>query len=131
MTLKLNADKLGIVSSSLCLIHCIVTPFLFLAKTSSLTSFTDVPVWWHFIDYLFLIVSFIAIKQATKKSTKNWLTIVFWSVWVLLLLAIINETFEIIMLSELFTYIPAIIIIILHFYNHRYCKRVGNNSYIG
>jgi len=131
MTLKLNADKLGIVSSSLCLIHCIVTPFLFLAKTSSLTSFTDEPVWWHFIDYLFLIVSFIAIKQATKKSTKNWLTIVFWSVWVLLLLAIINETFEIIMLSELFTYIPAIIIIILHFYNHRYCKRVGNNSYIG
>ncbi|WP_418512975.1 MerC domain-containing protein [Corallibacter sp.] len=122
MILKLKADKLGIVSSGLCLVHCLATPFLFLAKTCSATTCSHAPVWWQSIDYLFLIVSFVAIKQATKKVTKNWLPNVFWIAWSILLLAIVNETFEIVLVSELFIYIPAFVIIGLHFYNHKCCE---------
>lgn len=131
MILKLKADTLGMVSSGLCLVHCIATPFLFLARTTcSHSGCADAPMWWRLIDYLFLAVSFIAIYHAITSETKTWMRFTFWGAWVLLFLAIINETFEVFSLSELFVYLPALFIIGLHFYNHKYCKCAVNDCCI-
>lgn len=127
MTLKVKADTIGAISGSLCLIHCMGTPFLFMAKASSAACCTDTPIWWQFIDYFFIVVSFIAIYFTTKTTTKTWLQIALWGSWMLLLLAILNETFEITLQSEAFIYIPALAIIGLHFYNLKYCKCSGND----
>ena len=76
MRLQLHYDKIGIISSSLCMIHCIGTPFIFIAKACSVTCCSEAPTWWLMIDYLFLIISFIAIYYTTRKPTKSWLNFI-------------------------------------------------------
>ena len=127
MTLKLKADTIGIVSSTICLLHCIATPFLFIVKSCTVSCCSETPIWWRLIDYVFLIVSFIAIHQAINKNTKSWMVFSFWAAWITLFLAILNESFEIVSVSEAIVYIPALIIISLHFYNHKYCKCINDS----
>ena len=121
-TSAIPLDSVGIVAGTLCMIHCIATPFLFIAKACSSVCCADTPVWWQLIDYAFLIISFIAIYFITKKSTLSWIKIAFWISWFLLLVTLLNHTFMIISAPEYFIYIPASAIIILHFYNIKFCK---------
>ena len=115
-------DSIGIIASGLCTIHCIATPFLFIAKACSATCCSDAPILWTLIDYLFLIISFLAIFFITKNLTIKWLKSSFWISWAILLLTILNHSIHIIELPHNFIYIPAFAIIILHFYNIQYCK---------
>ncbi len=117
-----KADTLGIIASSLCLIHCIATPFLFIAKACAATCCSATPSWWKWIDYLFIIVSFIAIYFATKNTTKKWMKIALWSSWIVLLFTIVNESFTLIPLPESFIYFPTLSIVLLHLYNYKYCN---------
>ncbi len=120
--ITLSFDNIGIIASSLCAIHCISTPFLFIVKACTSTCCSEAPIWWTFIDYLFLIVSFVAIYYTNKSSTIYWLKISLWLSWILLGLAIISHSFNITYLPKNFIYIPAFAIIFLHFYNLKFCK---------
>ena len=51
-------DSVGIIASTLCMIHCIGTPFIFIAKACSATCCSEAPLWWVIIDYIFLFISF-------------------------------------------------------------------------
>ena len=126
---KTKADSIGIVASGLCLIHCIATPFLFIAKacTASCCASASVPSWWKLIDYLFLVISFLAIYYATKKLTKKWVQLALWGAWIILLFTVLNETLGFISIPESFIYFPALSIVILHFYNHKYCTCKDDN----
>lgn len=117
-----NPDFIGAVASVLCLIHCIATPFLFIAKACSVTCCSAAPFWWQAIDYLFLVISFVAIYYATKNASKKWVRIVLWSSWTLLLFTILNETLKTGLLPKSFVYFPALLIVVFHFYNLKYCK---------
>ena len=121
-TRSFSLDNVGIMAGSLCMIHCIGTPFLFIAKACSVSCCSDAPLWWQLIDYFFLIISFVAIYFITKKTIPNWVKISFWISWLTLLLTILNHTFTIVEVPKYFIYIPASAIIILHFYNIRFCK---------
>lgn len=121
-TRSFSLDNVGIMAGSLCMIHCIGTPFLFIAKACSVSCCSDAPLWWQLIDYFFLIISFVAIYFITKKTIPNWVKISFWISWLILLLTILNHTFTIVEVPKYFIYIPASAIIILHFYNIRFCK---------
>ena len=115
-------DNVGIIASILCAIHCIATPFLFIAKACSTAACcTDTPIWWQMIDYLFLGVSFLAIFFISKNLTIKWLKLSFWASWIVLLITIVNHSIHIIDLPKNFIYIPSLVIIILHFYNLRFC----------
>ena len=116
-----KSDIIGASSSGFCIIHCAVTPILFLANLSTATCCNSIPVWWQLLNYLFLTVSFIAVISAVKKSTKAWLRIALISSWALLFLAILIETFEIVIIPEVWNYIPALSLIVLHLYNQNYC----------
>jgi len=115
-------DSIGIIASTLCIIHCIVTPFIFIAKACTATCCSDAPSWWLMIDYLFLVISFIAIFFISKKLTIKWLKNAFWLSWIVLLFTIVNHSINIIYLPKNFFYIPSISIVILHFYNLQFCK---------
>jgi hypothetical protein len=122
MQKKLQADYIGMLAGSMCLIHCLATPFLFIAKACVNPSCCDAPLWWRFVDFMFIIVSFVAIFYATQNSTKQWVVVALWVSWAVLLAVILNEAYEVIHLPEVFVYVPALVIVVLHFYNNRYCK---------
>lgn len=91
---NLNPDVIGALASSLCLVHCLLTPVLFIVKacTSSAPCCADGPIWWQIIDYVFIIISFVAIFYATKNSTVKWIQFALWSNWLLLLILIVSES---------------------------------------
>ena len=130
MNIGLHHDKLGIFSSALCMVHCIGTPFIFFAKACQTTCCSDAPVWWLVIDYVFLVISFIAIYHTTKKKINNWLNKLFWITWTTLLFAVIEHSFSLSLLPSYFIYIPAFLIILLHIYSLKYSKSSANSCCI-
>ncbi len=116
-----KADAIGIMASSLCLIHCIATPFVFITHACVATTCSATPAWWKLIDYTFLIVALIAIYFATKHSIKKWVRITLWLSWTLLAAIILNESLHLIPIPHWFIYIPSLSIVFLHFYNRKYC----------
>ncbi len=120
--IKQKSDVIGTLSSSLCLIHCIATPFLFMAQAGSAICCESHFIWWKYMDYFFLIISFFAIYWSTKTTTINWIKPLFWLSWLVLLLVIVNEKIELVPLTEVAVYIPAFALIILHLYNKKYCN---------
>jgi len=122
MILTKNHDQIGILSSTLCLIHCLATPFVFVAKSCTATCCKETPLWWMFIDFLFLAISFIAVFWSSKNTTKNWIRVSLWVSWTLLLMVILNEHLTLFNLPKTAIYFPAFSLVILHFTNRYYCK---------
>tara|TARA_B100000674_G_C37065802_1_gene569349 strand:- start:6 stop:419 length:414 start_codon:yes stop_codon:yes gene_type:complete len=119
---SLSFDSIGIIASTLCAIHCIATPFIFIAKACTSICCANAPTWWVMIDYIFLFISFLAIFFISKNLTVEWLKISFWLSWIVLLFTILNHSFDILYLPQNFIYIPSFLIIVLHFYNLKFCK---------
>lgn len=117
-----KADSIGAISSALCLIHCIATPFIFIAQTSLSACCSATPSWWGFIDYLFLVISFFAVYHTSNATVSKWVKPSLWLSWGLLLFVIINEKVAWFSFSEYVIFIPTISLIILHLYNRKYCK---------
>jgi len=116
-------DTVGAIASSLCVIHCLMTPLLFAAQ--SLTAVHDhhsAPVWWQNLDFLFIIISFIAIYQSTKNSNNISIRYALWINWFTLFFLILNEKTEWFSLAEIITYIVAFTLASLHIYNLNYCQ---------
>lgn len=120
--LQLRSDTIGMWSSGLCLIHCAATPFLFVAKSCSAACCAASPSWWGWIDVGFLIISAVAIYFTAKHASKNWVKVALVAAWVALLFIIGNEYWHVINLAHYMIYAPALALIGLHFYNHRYCQ---------
>ena len=120
--ISLPFDTIGIIAGSLCTIHCIATPFLFIAKACSAACCADAPVWWVMIDYLFLFISFFAIFFINKSLSIKWLKASFWGSWTLLLFSILDHSFGIYYLPNNFIYLPSFLIIVLHVYNIKFCN---------
>ena len=85
-----KSDALGAIASGLCILHCLATPFFFIASACSLSCCNNAPLWWQWMDYVFLGISFFAIKYATKSSSKDWVVQGLWVAWVALFIAILN-----------------------------------------
>ena len=116
--LHYKADLIGALASSLCLIHCMATPFIFLIKSSAAISCSQTPFWWQTIDYLFLTVAFFAVVHiANNKRSKKWIRYLLILSWIGLLLVTINSTFFFFHITNNLAYIPAISLVSLHLYN--------------
>ncbi|OJJ15029.1 hypothetical protein BKI52_39880 [marine bacterium AO1-C] len=120
-------DILGASASTLCLIHCVATPFLFIAEASATHlqhhhHHGDTPLWWSVIDIVFIIISFFAIYFSVKTTSKNWVKYALFASWALLTFIILNEKLEGIHLAEEWVYLPALSLVGLHLYNRRYCQ---------
>ena len=118
-----NSDYLGAAASSLCIIHCLLTPMLFVVQVTGSLSCAEIsPIWWRAIDYLFLLVTFVAIRATTRSTTSRWISLGLYLSWTMLALIIANETAHLYPLPHMAKYIPAIFLICLHVYNLMYCR---------
>lgn len=118
-----QSDIVGAVASGLCALHCIATPFLFIAQSCSATGCCESgPTWWSLIDYLFIGITFFAVYHSGKKSSKSWLKHVLFTIWGILSFLVINEKVHFLNISESWKYLTAFGLISLHMYNLKYCQ---------
>ena len=122
ITILKKPDAFGLAVSTLCILHCFLTPFLFVIHSYTDHANSVAPLWWSSLDYLFLIVSFFAVLRATRTSTNATIKKVLWISWILLVISILNEKIEIFHLPETAIYVPASSLILFHWYNLKYCQ---------
>ena len=115
-------DSIGAIASSLCVVHCLVTPLLFIAHTCSLGACDIAPTWWKSIDYIFLFIAFVSIYQSTQTTSKKIMKPLLWGSWTLLFALILNEKVKLFYAAETVTYAAAITLALLHLYNLKYCQ---------
>jgi multidrug transporter EmrE-like cation transporter len=122
-----KADSIGALASSLCLLHCLATPFLFMAQSHLAHHSDTTPYWWQVIDLIFLAISFLALNQSTKSSTSKPIRYSLWISWFFLCTLIINEKMALYPLPEVALYVVAILLTSLHLYNLKYCQCQSEN----
>lgn len=123
--MNLIADKsnsIGVVASTLCLVHCLATPFIFIAAVCSDSCCEATPVWWKWIDFLFLGIAFFAVYHSARITSNKMVAKGLWLSWVALLLVIVSEQAQLFPVSEYAIYVPALSLIVLHLYNRKFCK---------
>ena len=118
--IKKRPDYIGAIASTLCLLHCIATPLIFIAQAGALNCCGSPPTWWKLIDVLFVIISFFAIYNSTLTSSNKLMKVSLWLSWFLLFFIIINEKIAWLPLNESVIYFPAIILTVLHLYNRKH-----------
>ena len=117
-----NSDFFGVLTCSLCLMHCISTPLILLSLSSLNTTLLMSHTWWSNLDYLFLFISFFMVYFSTQITTLKWMKYFFWLSWFSLLLVTINEKTEIFEFPEYLTYLIITGLSLLHLVNLKYCK---------
>jgi hypothetical protein len=115
-------DTIGAIVSTLCVVHCLLTPLLFVAQSYTATHSHEAPFWWKNLDYLFILISIIAVYESTKKSTNKLIKAGLWMSWIILFLLILNEKLVWIEFDEIITYAVALTLSMLHIYNLNYCQ---------
>ena len=88
-----KSDTIGALSSGLCMIHCLATPFFFVAAACSKSCCSAAPGWWLWIDYIFLVISFMAVLHSTKTIKISFVKYGLWISWGGLLLFILNVSY--------------------------------------
>ena len=117
-----NSDRIGAISSGLCMLHCFATPFLFLSQSSLIFISVDFTSTWFILNYVFLFISFIAIYHSVKNSSNIFIWVFLYLFWAFLSGLIVNETYEGFKEAYKNAYFSASSLICLHIYNLRYCR---------
>lgn len=117
--LQKNSDKIGIISSSLCLIHCIALP-IFISLQPTLIGFLEHDL--HFIEYIFLVLSYVAVYFSTRSHhvTKE-IKFTFYVVLSVFTVGILFE--ETLGWIKYVGYVGSLGLISLHIFNIYHCKR--------
>ena len=117
-----KSDILGSTASSLCLAHCLATPFLFAVHSGHVHGHHTHPIWWGLLDILFIGISLIAVYWSAKNTSKQWMRYALWVSWGFLSFVVVNEKVGIFYFIEEIIYFPSISLIVLHLYNRKYCQ---------
>ena len=118
----LKSDALGIFASTLCMIHCLATPFLFIVQSCSSSCCESAPYWWKAFDFGFLVFSFFGVIRSVKTSSNKLVKNLLWILMITLFLIILNEIIQLLFLPEFMKYIVASSLIFVHLYNSNYCQ---------
>ena len=97
-----NSDYIGAIAGVLCIIHCIITPLLFIVNAELATKQTL--FFLQFIGYVFLIISFFAVYRSALNTTNYIVKVLFFLFWGALLFLILNESFGAFRIAETFTF---------------------------
>ena len=116
-----NSDNLGILSSTLCFIHCFVTPFVYISFASLFNQNDFLSFSWKGVNIIFIVFSLIAVNRSTKKTTSKIIKPIFWFSWSFLFFVLFNEEVKFIELPELVSYLSALNLAGIHVYNLKFC----------
>jgi hypothetical protein len=114
---KLNADYLGIASSALCVVHCVLSPFI-VATISALKTSEE---GWAWLDYVFIALCLWAVFHSTKHSYSKPIKMGLWVVWAVFAIGIVFE--EAAEGMAYVGYVGSLGLVVLHILNMRHFKR--------
>ena len=106
-----KSDLFGVFASSLCMVHCLATPLIFVVQASTVRCSEIGPWWWRTIDYLFLLISIAAIYHSVKTTSFNWMPKAMYASWGILAFLIVNEGLYLLPIPHLLVYMPALSLI--------------------
>jgi hypothetical protein len=115
-SLREKADVIGITGSVLCIIHCLVSPFLVMGGKMAGLSDT-----WHFLDFIFVGINIFAVFHATKHHSTPAIRVALWSFLVIFSIAILFED-----QSPAFVYLgyfASLGLVLSHVVNLRHCRK--------
>lgn len=122
-----RSDLFGSMASTLCMLHCIATPFVFIAQTAHASCGSLGPWWWHALDFIFLLIGFFAIRRSQQTSSLTWIAKAMYVSWSILTLLILNNKMALLPITGWLIYLPACSLVALHLYNMKYCKCESEN----
>ncbi len=85
------SDRVGIVASVVCLVHCLIFPVLVLMRVPLSEWLHD---FWHSLEYIFLIVSFGAVYISARNTPKLWMRFFLWFAFAALAASVLLKHFE-------------------------------------
>ena len=130
-----RSDFIGIVSATICLIHCIVVPIFFAyyvhdhnqAFRAFGPEFQPTHTHYHFgsfgffkVDYIFLTIGFIAIWFSSKHTENKWIRFFMWVSYFVLVGSVVME--EAALFFQVTLYIASIGLIFAHLVNLRHLR---------
>ena len=128
ITRKINrSDIMGALASGLCAIHCGLTPLLFFAAQPVLESTVDGhshgSIWWGALDYVFLILSLVAVYFSAKHTHHKEIKWVLWIAWSIFAIGLLSEPFHL-SYGKWLMYIGSAVLIIAHLKNYQYTQNL-------
>ena len=105
-TLNINSDHIGALASTLCLIHCMLTPVFFLSQVDIWFLNSQYDFSWDLLNYLFLMISILAVRRSIRNTSNDNIKRIMFILCTSLSLLILNEIFVIFLIPEFFIYIP-------------------------
>ena len=115
--LSLEADWWGILSSGLCLVHCLLPPLLLLFHWQHAEAL-HIP---EGIEYVFLLVSLWAVVHALRQHRNRFLQVFLCVAFVLLSVGILLEARG--AFFQYLSYAGSLLLIGGHIANIRYCRQ--------
>lgn len=100
------SDILGIISSILCLIHCMVFPLVFIwYSISSLDS-------WHLLDYFFIFFAGVAVFFSSRKNSLASIKVGLWFSYITFTVCLLLH--EVFVWGFYISFIASVVLVFLH-----------------
>ena len=125
--ISLKPDIFGAVASTLCVVHCLLTPFLFLSNGLIYTELDKTPFLWSNLDFIFILISFLAIYRSSQTTSKPFMKYALLISWICLFSFILNEKIFLLSIPGYLTYVAALILASFHIYNLKFCQCKSEN----
>ena len=119
------ADWLGISASGLCLVHCALTPLIFTAKPlyyGMIGKQVHHHGAWAALDYVFLVLSFLAVWYSARNTPFTSLKWVLWGAWTVFAIGLLLES-QHLAIGHWLMYVGSITLVIGHIKNFYHGQR--------
>lgn len=116
------ADWLGILSASLCIVHCLILPLVLVAGMVSKGSHPE----WAWLDYIFIILAWVGVYGASRHHGASNINRALWAnVLVFSLSLLLHEHFGWALYVSLTS---SLFMIVLHALHYRKLHRVAEHA---
>ncbi len=127
-----KSDLLGILASGLCAVHCAITPLFFAAKPLLDKAMSEgghgcehAPWGWAMLDYVFLVLSGLAVWYSARHTDNRPIKLVLWAAWACFAIGLLLEAGHV-AFGKWLMYTGSIALVVTHIVNFRHCRACKN-----
>ena len=121
---------MGVAASGLCAIHCTLTPIFFAARPvleGTMGSHTHGVSFWGALDYVFLVLSLVAVWYSARHSGHPTIKKVLWIAWLVFAVGLLSEPLDI-AYGKWLMYAGSLVLVVAHLQNYRYCQSKADGA---